>query len=362
MNRIVRLNKENKNLWGGFVENNKEAEFYHKLWFKDLIEKSYKNYKELYFMSLNETNTVVAVFPFFLSKSFLLGKGVISLPFLDSGNFLGEYNKEDIEHILEEIKKNEGLKTIEIRLNSFLEKFEHDSKILLDLGFSKNRSKNQIILKLNKKGVMWNSFERITKKGIRRAKKAGLIIKEINSPREVKKFYVLYTKNMKNFGSPQHSLGFFLNLFNIGKKEFKGLNCYKREKLIGSLIIIFSEKVAHLLYSISDSNFLSDRPNDLLHWEILKWCSKKGIRYFDFGQCEAGAEIGSHAEGILNFKKKWGGQIYDKYNFIYTFEGKDKKNLGRSKEKLKKFRNVWTRMPSFITNYFGPKVISELGI
>lgn len=361
MNNIEILNKKNRALWEKFVKENEESEFYHMLWFKEIIEKSYKNYKGLYFISLRN-GKVMAIFPLFLSNSFVLGKRIISLPFLDSGGFLGEYNKEDVEHVLREIRKTKGLKTIEIRLNSFMENFENDSKILLELGFSKNRNKNQIILELDKEEMMWNSFERITKKGVRRAERAELIIREINSPIEIKKFYVLYTENMKNFGSPQHSLGFFLNLFNLGKKEFKGLNCYKGKKLIGSLIIIFSEKVAHLLYSVSDSNFLSDRPNDLLHWEILKWSSKKGIRYFDFGQCEAEAEKESHAEGILNFKRKWGGKIYDKYSFIHNVEEKNKPDRPEKKEKLKRFRKTWAKMPNFMIKKLGPKIISELGV
>lgn len=357
---IIKLNEKNNKLWGEFVNKNKGSRFYHSLKFKEIIEETYKNYEAKYYFSID--NNVKAIFPFFIVKSKLLGNRLISLPFIDNGGFLGEYKKEDIRKLIKELKKIDDLKYIEIRLNSFMENFENDKKILLKLGFNKEKSKNQIILELKNKDILWDGFNRITKKGIKKAEKSELKIKEINNEKEIKIFYKLYIKNMKNFGTPQHSYKYFLNLFRCLKKKFKGLNCYKNKILIGSIIILYTKNYSYLAFSISDSKYSKYRPNDLLHWEIIKWAEKDNIKYFDLGQCEANAPQRSRAEGIYKFKKKWLGEVYDRNYFYYYFDKKDKKESVRNKNKLKKFKIIWKKLPLPIIKIIGPKIASQLGI
>lgn len=361
MKKIVRLNEENNKLWNEFINKNKDAKFYHSLKFKEIIEKTYKNCKSEYYFLIN--NKVKAIFPFFIVKSKLMGNRLISLPFLDNGGFLGEYKKENIKKLIKELKKIEDLKYMEIRLTSFMENFENDKKILLKLGFNEEKSKNQIILELKNKDVLWGGFDRITRKGIKKAEKSELKIKEINNEKEMKNFYKLYLKNMKNFGTPQHSYNYFFNLFKYLRKGFKGLNCYKNKRLIGSIIVLYTKNYSHLVFSVSDSKHSKYRPNDLLHWEIIKWVSKNNIKYFDLGQCEANAEKNTRAEGVYRFKKKWLGEIYDRNYFYYYFEKEenvDKKN--KKKDGLKKFRIIWKKLPSPIIKIIGPKIASQLGI
>jgi len=360
MEKIVRLNEENNKLWNEFVNKNKNSRFYHSLKFKETIEKTYKNCKAEYYLLIN--NNVKAIFPFFIVKSKLMGNRLISLPFIDNGGFLGEYKKEDTKTLIEELKKIDDLKYIEIRLNSFMENFENDKKILLKLGFNEEKSKNQIILELRNKDVLWECFDRITRKGIKKAEKSKLKIREIKNEEEIKMFYKLYLKNMKNFGAPQHSYKYFSNLFRFLKKEFKGLNCYKDKKLIASLIVLFSKNHIHAAYNSSDNRYLIYQPNDLLHWEIIKWAYKNNIKYFDMGQCEANAEKGTHAEGIYRFKKKWLGEVYQRDYFYYYFDEKDEKKTEKDKDRLKRFRNIWKRLPSLIIKIIGPKIASQLGI
>ena len=88
--KIEKLNEENMKLWKTFFEKNSEAKFQHSPKFKEVIEKTYKNCKGEYYFSKNN-GKVMAIFPFFLVKSTLLGNRLISLPFLDNGGFLGNY-------------------------------------------------------------------------------------------------------------------------------------------------------------------------------------------------------------------------------------------------------------------------------
>ena len=92
MNNIIRLNKENKTLWGTYIEKKQETRIQHSLKFMEVIKEAYKNCKEYYFFYQN--GEVVAIFPFFLVKSWIFGNRLICVPFLDVGGFSGDYNSK----------------------------------------------------------------------------------------------------------------------------------------------------------------------------------------------------------------------------------------------------------------------------
>ena len=353
------LNEDNENLWEKFTRMQENFSPQHSLGWKKSIEKEYKNCVPRYLLNKNENGNIETIFPFFLIESKIFGNKLISLPFIDFGGPIGKIDNKFLKEILNYIKKNEDISKVEIRLNDFMVDYKKIEKNLINNGFKKEFKKNQFILQLRGEEELWNDFNRITRKGIKKAKKSNLQLKEINNEEELKSFYKLYFNNMKNFGTPQHSYNFFNNLRGM-KKEFKGLNCYKEDKLIGSLIILCTKHYSYAAYNVSDRKFLIYQPNDLIHWEMIRWCMKKGIKYFDFGQCDASSKEGTHAYGIYKFKKKWGGKLYNRCYFYYEFDKKDK--IESIKKERDLLTNIWGKLPSSLIKIIGPKIASQLGI
>ena len=335
---------ENDEKWNEILLKEKNRKVQHSLKFRDVIQDSYSNCVSKYF------NDGKSIYPFFLVKSKIFGNRLISVPFLDVGGFLG---KEDGK-VLDELKKRYS--KIEVRLNKFLENYEEQEKILLKKGFSKIPSKHQFIIGLSSEEEMWKNFHKHTRNDIRKAEKSNLKIKKI-SGEEIKKFYKLYLQEMKNFGTPQHSKKFFNNLFEKMKENVYGLNCYYGNKLIGSIIIVFRGKYGYVMFNVSDRKYRDFRPNDLLYWETIKWAIDKKIKFIDVGQVDEDAEKGTHAYGLYKFKNKWLGKVYERVYFtIPKSEEKEKK------EKLKKFRKIWSKMPMFLIKIIGPRITREMGI
>lgn len=307
---------------------------------------------------------VKTIFPFFLIKSKIFGNRLISLPFLDFGGVRGEFDKKFILEVLNEIKeKFKGdSRYLEIRLNSFSPDYKKIEKILLEEGFKKELKGYQFILKLKKEEELWEGFDRLARKGIKKAKKSDLRIKEMDSEKELRIFYDLYIKNMRNFGTPQHSYEYFANLLKKFKENFRGLNCYKNEKLIGSLIVLYSEDYMYAAYNFSEHNSLIYQPNDLLYWKMITWAIKNNIKYFDFGQCEPNVEKGTHAYGIYKFKRKWTGDLYERPYFKYSFGCVGDKENSSEKDKYKKMIGLWKTLPLPIIKKLGPKIASQLAL
>ena len=165
---------------------------------------------------------------------------------------------------------------------------------------------------------------------------------------------------MKKFGSPQHSFNFFGNMLKLMGKNFVGFNCYKDKKMVGSLIMLNYNKSGYIAFNVSKTEYRNFRPNDLLYWVAIKWAINNNLKSIDMGQVDKNSSD-SRAIGLYKFKKKWLGDLYDRIYFYYSFSKFKEKNEGK-KDKLKRLRNVWRKLPLFITKRLGPKVTSQLGV
>ena len=57
----------------------------------------------------------------------------------------------------------------------------------------------------------------------------------------------------------------------------------------------------------------------LLHWEAMRRFRQMGVKQFDFQGVRIDPEEGSKQEGILNFKRRFGGRLLQGYVWKYAF-------------------------------------------
>ena len=210
---------------------------------------------------------------------------------------------------------------------------------------------------------MLDKFNRITRKGIKKAQNSELKVTEIKTEDELKKFYDLYLKSMRNFGTPQHSYSYFKNLLIEGKDIFKGFNCYKDGKVIAFLIILASKGYFYAAYNNALPEYLKYQPNDILYWTAISLAIKNKTKYFDFGQVESNAPEGSRAQGIFRFKSKWVADLYERPYFYYPFKLDERQNtIGEQKNRFKKVISLWKKMPLSIIKVVGPKICSQMAL
>lgn len=312
--------------------------------FPQILEKSYSTYKDFSF------NQKDLFFPFVKKKGLFLREKFISLPFTEMALVEGKISDKDIQGLLNFIGKE---KTIEIRASDFNEKLV-DS---LDKKLAKHSVKGHIITELTNEEDLWKRFAKHTRNDIRKAEKSGLSLKRIESENELKKFYKLYLKEIKRFGTPQHSYKFFNNCFKIMQKDFLGFNCYKNSILIGSIIVFISNDYAYVSFNVSNPKYRNFRPNDTLYWETIKECMKKQIKYLDLGQIDLNVADEGRAKNLLKFKRKWLGKVHKKYLIGLNIENSQSK-----KDSLKKFRTIWSKLPIFVVRFVGPRVVSRIGL
>jgi serine/alanine adding enzyme len=315
----------------------------------DAITNSYSNCKNV---SYDENGNYI---PLIRVRSKIFGNKIISLPFMDVGGIFGS-SKNSFKILLKKIVESFKDTRIEIKLNDIEKNFQGFYRELESLGFGVRKAKQQFYILIENPETKWKKFHKHTRNDIRKAEKSSLKIVPINNDSELKKFYTLYFDEMKRFGTPPHSRKFFLNLAHELKDKFYGLNCYKDNKLIASTVLVKSEEVAYLWFNVSDQKYRNFRPNDLLYWANVKEAYREKISFIDSGQIDLNPQD-KRSEGLLKFKQKWLGESHQKYLFTYPSEESE----SSKKEKLKKFRKIWSLLPNPIIKLIGPKICSELG-
>lgn len=168
-----------------------------------------------------------------------------------------------------------------------------------------------IDLKKSKDEIFNNIDKNSARKNIKRSTERGIEIESIND-NNLNEYLKLFnetkkdsgriesTENqMKNFWKILYPIGFsgFLAKMNdiyIGGILFSFFNDYMNEWGVARSSIDYEKK----LYS-----------QDLLKWKIIEWGIENNKKWYDFTGFNPNPE-NSKEEGILRYKKKWGGQEY----------------------------------------------------
>lgn len=343
-----RLTTDREDDWRAFVEDHADARIQHTLGFRDAVDRTFRNAESWY--HLVGEDDVRAVFPFFRMNSWLFGTEIVSQPLMDNGGFLGDVRQEDIEDLVDHI----GDTPAEVRLNTFMDSYEHLEGLLLDAGFEKHVLRQQFIKELYAPDEMYADLSDSTTRMVEEAEDAGLEIEDIGTQDDREAFYAIYRSAMKHFGTPQPPLSYFEALWDeLYPGRVKGMNCVYEGEVIASMICLTVSDCCYFIYNVSEPDHLDKRPNDLLYWRMMEWAHENGYRYFDFGQVQADAEDGSHAAGLYHFKDKWDPELYDKPVFTLnkTVEDTDHERA----------RDIWRDLPDLVTDIAGPFLASRKG-
>jgi lipid II:glycine glycyltransferase (peptidoglycan interpeptide bridge formation enzyme) len=158
-----------------------------------------------------------------------------------------------------------------------------------------------------------------TRRNLRLAAKRGVTIVEGSKP-DLPVFYRLLssTARRQHFGTP--GLSYFQQLWSSmtpSQRITLRLAMYQGEAVSGGLFIRFGDTVTYKRGAWSGTHS-AWHPNELLHWETMRWARTQGCRYYDLDgideaiahRAEAGvASEVSDRQSVTQFKLGLGGTI-----------------------------------------------------
>ena len=298
------IRKISETNWLDFIDRCAQSSIFHHPAWLNTIEDTYK-FHIVYCVLLDDLAEIVAGIPLFNTN----GRNNFTIPFTDHCSILS-LDDQALSIFIE------GLNAL--KSNVYNPKIEIRSPIPLPLDYHVDGRFVLHTIELNKHPTeIYKSFLPGTKRGIRKAQKADLIVREENSINAVNIYYNLHLLTRRRQGIPVQPKRFFLNLWKnvINRGLGRFIIVYKDRKPIAGAIFLHFKKRFVYKFGASLSRYWNLRPNNLLFWNAIQLAYRGGYTQFDWGRTQ------QDNEGLCFFKEQWGS---DKSRLYYYYTEQQK--------------------------------------
>ncbi len=330
--------------WDSYVKQFPEHKIYHTERWNEMIRQTFGH--QPYYVVIKNGDAWLGCLPIIYFKSFLFGKLLVSLPFVNYGgvllkdeslfNELGEYLnslRADLKAAHVEMRMDRLFETNRLHLKT------HKVTYLMELP-----EDEELLLK---------SFKAKVRSQIRRPLKEEMFA-QTGGVELLDDFYKVFAVNMRDLGTPVYAKRFFRNILTTFPQEAFLVVVYSREKLpVAASFLIKHGEVMEIPWASSLRKYNRFSPNMLLYWESFRFAIQQKCKQFDFGRCTPGS-------GTCKFKKQWGAQEKPLYWYYALPEGEALPEINPQNKKFELMVKIWQRLPLLVTNTLGPHLIKNI--
>jgi len=277
--------------WDDLVIATGKASVFHSSAWARVLHESY-GYKPVYFASFEKGNLSLLM-PFMEINSWLTGKRGVSLPFSDFCESLTDHGFSFGEAVREvkEYGRKKRWKTVEWRGNQKYFQTAPPSSLYyyhtLDLSVPEER--------------FFSNLKSNTKRNINKAIKERVTVELGETLESVAGYYRLHCLTRRGHGLPPQPFSFFRKIFEhiISKGGGFTALAFLDGVCLAGAVYLHLGKAAVFKFGASNKKYQHLRPNNLVMWEAIRECVKRGFRSFSLGRTEMANE------GLLQFKRGW---------------------------------------------------------
>ncbi|MBI5206954.1 MAG: peptidoglycan bridge formation glycyltransferase FemA/FemB family protein [Candidatus Firestonebacteria bacterium] len=252
-----------------------------------------------------------------LLKKLIPFSGGRSIFYAPRGPIIDYDNPDILKNLIKGIKKlNNYHKAVLLKIDPFI--YENNEKALYTLkecGFIKTQEQIQprstFIIDLERPcEEIIKSFEHKTRYNIKIAINKGVKVDIAEDEKGVSLFYELLKKTAQRNRFVIHEEEYYHTIWHLlhnngGCSIF--LASVNNEIVAGVFIFIFGE-MCWYMYGASNDMFRNCMPNYLLHWEVIQWALKKGLKKYDLWGIPSNPTQDHPLWGVYRFKKGFNGE------------------------------------------------------
>lgn len=324
--------------WDAYVLESRQAQHYHLSGWAEVIAQAY-GHPAVYLIAEDDEGTTTGVLPLIEMKRWVLGHVAASMPFLDYGGICAD-NAEAAQRLLDAALAycaQARIGTLDLRHVSpsglDLQRFDQKATLVLPLTDDAER--------------MWKGFNAKVRNQVCKAQKSDLSVRWTGA-KGLADFYRVWAENMRDLGSPVHSLKIFRAVFPVFPSTQLALVCAGDEVIGGAVCLYFRDTVL-VPWASSLRTFFRYCPNNLLYWEVIRTACEAGYRRFDFGRL-------SYGSGTYHFKKQWGTVEHPLSWECWSANATARPIVESSHGPYGKAAQLWQRLPLPVANRVGPLI------
>jgi serine/alanine adding enzyme len=326
--------------WDAYVLRCPQASQYHQHRWRRVFERAMGH--ECAYLSAHRDEAIVGVLPIVKFQSWLFGRLLISLPFVNYGGVLAEAEgvAEALVTAAGDLGRTWWAKHVELR---------HVARRFTDLPFRQHKVAMTLAVPDGATSEsLWNGLDRKVRNQVRKAEKSGLVA--VSGGRELlDDFYRVFAQNMRDLGTPVYSAELFEAVLRECKEDARVFVVRLQQVPVAAGITLGFRDVLENPWASSLREHRDKCPNMLLYWAMLQHAASTGHRVFDFGRS-------TPDEGTYHFKKQWGAREVPLH---WEYRMGTSRELPDHSPKNARFSvavQCWQRLPVGIATRLGPPI------
>ncbi|HET7340912.1 MAG TPA: FemAB family XrtA/PEP-CTERM system-associated protein [Methylomirabilota bacterium] len=323
--------------WDRFVESHPRATVAHLSAWGGIAREAYGH--EAVYVRAEEGDEIVGVLPLVLVASRIFGRRLVSMPFLDYGGVLAEPGR-GIEAALADAalgvmreRRAQGLGLRQLHPEP--------------LPWPTTDDRVTMLLPLTTEEAVWKALPSERRNRVRKGEKQGLTA-TWTGPEALEEFYRVFAVNMRDLGSPVHSLGFFRAMLTALPGTARVLIVRDTDaRAVGAAVCLFFRDTIMVPWVSSLREAFALCPNFVLYWEVIRFGCRQGYRVLDLGRSFRSA-------GTFEFKRQWGAAPHAlPWIFVDDTPGA-RPPVDRDASRFDLLIRAWKRLPVPVANVVGP--------
>ena len=284
----------------------------------------------------------VGFLPLAYLDTFLFGKFLVSLPYLNTNGVVASHPAVQAELIDRAVALAEELNVryLELRHEKELPHPALDGRMT-----KKVHMRMSLPADADK---LWKGFDPKVRNQVRKGEKFGFTI-EWGREELLPAFSDVMSRNMRDLGSPFYDTNFFREVLSAFPDRAELCLLCDGDKPAAAALLLHGWGVTEVPSASSLREYNPSNANMLMYWHLLKRAADRGQRVFDFGR--------STIDGpTYKFKKQWGAQQYPAVWQYHVIRG----TVGEMRPDNPTYRRairLWQRLPVALTRFLGARLV-----
>ncbi len=319
--------------WDAYVQAAPEGTVCHLYGWREVIERAYRH--RTFYLAATRGGDICGLLPLVLIQSRLFGRHLVSMPFMDYGGVVtlsgAAVRQQLIDTAIQLAQTHRATLALrcgtdqDLTLPTWLDKLT----MRIDLGTDVD--------------ALWKWLPSERRNRIRKGYKQGLET-SFHGVEHLDAFYQIFATNMRDLGSPVHSRRFFHQMFATLAPYLRMIVVRHQGYAIAAACCLFYKETVTIPGWISALRpYFSLCPNQVLHWELMRYGIDHGYRVLDLGRS-------SKDTGTFEAKRQWQATPVQLYWYHYP-------EIPASQREPSSFSRqvaLWQRLPLPLANQVGP--------
>lgn len=299
--------------------------------------------QEPYFLTAYQNNFVVGVLPLSLLNTWLFGRFLVSLPYLNTGGVLAD-SSEIAEALID--RATQLADELDVRSLELRHETRHEHPRLN----AENTSKVHMRLSLPESTEqLWTDLKSKVRSQVRKPLNDKRFVVVWGREELLEDFYCVFCRNMRDLGTPPFPKTLFESILTSFPNDAEICTVYFEGQLASAALLVHGPGVTQVPSASTIRDFNPTGVNMRMYWHLLCRSVERGQHTFDFGR----STIGS---GTYRFKKQWGSQ--ETPAVWQSLIRKGEANAMRpDNAKFSLAIRLWQKLPIPLTKWIGPKIV-----